>query len=704
MTRPCLNSCICHIGLALASVALGAGYGAQARAEDAPGLSYYGVPGYLTMPSGFALPDGVFALSVATQGNMIRRGNLAFQISPRVTGVFRYGYLEDFNIYEGGISLYDRSFDVIFHLADEDPEGWRPAVALGLQDFGGTGIYGAEYLVASRHFGPRVTASAGIGWGRLGSYGSFDNPLSLISDRFDTRSTTGETGRLALDSYFRGDAALFFGMDWQATDRLRLSLEYSSDAMVREAEIIGFDHRTPFNFGLDYRLAGGGHVGLSVLHGSALSFTFNKVLDPRRPAAASGWEPAPPAVTRGDAAAAASWGPLPGDGEGRLKAALAAQGIGLEAVTVEGDTASVAIENRIWSAQAQAFGRTARVMSGVLPPEVTTFRLRSLTRGMPMQEVTLTRQDLEALEYAPDGAWRAWVRADTVDAATRPDPRLQPEADHALRLRPYAQPALFDPDNPLRFDVGAEVVGEWSPLPGFHISGAIRQKLAGNLDDSNRPSTSVLPHVRSDAALYYKTDNPQVEWLTAEYFLRPGRDLYGRLSFGLFERMYGGASVEVLWAPVGRRLALGLELNHAMLRATDGLGFQDYKVLTGHASAYLDMGRGYHAQLDAGRYLAGDMGATLTLTRRYGNGIEVGAFATLTDVSFDDFGEGAFDKGITITLPLGAGQPTRATSSVTLRPLLRDGGARLSVRNRLYDLTQDDREAAEGKRWSRFWR
>lgn len=681
---------LCQTSLLRLTLIAGLGCGA-AQAEDAPGLSYYGGPGHITMPSGFALPDGVFALSIATQGNMIRRGNLVFQISPRITGVFRYGYLENFNIDEGGISLYDRSFDVIFHLADEDPEGWRPAVALGLQDFGGTGIYGAEYLVASRHFGPRVTASAGIGWGRLGSYGGFDNPLSVISDRFDTRSTTGETGRLALDSYFRGDAALFFGMDWQATDRLRLSLEYSSDAMVREAEIIGFDHRTPINFGLDYRLAGGGHVGVSLLHGSALSFTFSKVLDPRRPAAASGREPAPPAVRQGR-------------GEGDLHAALAAQGIGLEAVSVEGDTASVAINNRIWSAQAQAFGRAARVMSGVLPPEVTTFRMRSLTRGMPMQEVTLTRQDLEALEYAPDGAWQAWVRAETVDAATRPDPRLNPKADHALRLRPYAQPGLFDPDNPLRFDLGAELVGEWSPLPGLHISGAIRQKLAGNLDASNRPSNSVLPHVRSDAALYYKTDDPQVEWLTAEYFLRPGRDLYGRLSFGLFERMYGGVSAEVLWAPVDSRLALGVELNHAMLRDTDGFGFQDYNVVTGHASAYLDMGRGYHAQLDAGRYLAGDLGATLTLTRRYGNGFEVGAFATLTDVGFDDFGEGAFDKGITITLPLGAGQPTRATSSVTLRPLLRDGGARLSVRNRLYDLTLDDREAAAGKRWSRFWR
>ena len=688
-------------GLALASLPV--------QAQDAPGLSYYGVPGHITMPSAFALPDGVFALSVATQGDMIRRSNLVFQISPRITGAFRYGYLEDFNIDEGGISLYDRSFDVIFHLADENPDGWRPALALGLQDFGGTGIYGAEYLVASRHFGPRITASAGIGWGRFGSYGSFDNPLSLLSDRFDIRTTTGETGRLALDSYFRGDAALFFGMDWQATERLRLSLEYSSDAMVREAAIIGFDHRTPFNIGLDYRLKNGGKVGVSVLHGSALSFSFSRVLDPRRPAAPSGREPAPPAVRPGTEEALASWGPLETGRAAealrpRLAVALDAQGIALEALVLDGTTATVAFSNRVWPAQAQAIGRTARVMSAALPADVTHFRLRSVMRGMPMQEVILTRQDLEALEYAPDGAWQAWVRAGGADAASRPDPRLRPEASRAFLLRPYAQPALFDPDNPLRFDLGAELVGEWSPLPGLYLSGAVRQKLAGNLDESTRVSTSVLPHVRSDAALYYKSDRPQVQWLTAEYFLRPARNLYGRLTLGLFEPMYGGASAELLWAPVDSRFALGLEVNQAVMRDTEGLGFQDYKVLTGHASAYVDIGGGYQAQLDAGRYLAGDLGATLTLTRRYGNGFEVSAFATLTDAGFDDFGEGAFDKGITITLPLSAGQPTRATSAVTLRPVLRDGGARLAVRNRLYDLTLDDREAATGKRWSRFWR
>ena len=47
-----------------------------------------------------------------------------------------------------------------------------------------------------------------------------------------------------------------------------------------------------------------------------------------------------------------------------------------------------------------------------------------------------------------------------------------------------------------------------------------------------------------------------------------------------------------------------------------GFGEYDYDVVMGHASLYWDTGwYGLEAQLDAGRYLAGDWGATLSVQR-----------------------------------------------------------------------------------------
>ena len=137
---------------------------------------------------------------------------------------------------------------------------------------------------------------------------------------------------------------------------------------------------------------------------------------------------------------------------------------------------------------------------------------------------------------------------------------------------------------------------------------------------------------------------------------------------------------------------MGVELNYVKQRDFDQrLGFQDYSIVTGHVSGYYKFENGFMAQLDVGRYLAGDFGATLSLDREFANGWKIGAFATLTDVPFDDFGEGSFDKGIRLEIPFAwaTGKQTRKSYKNTIRPILRDGGARLDVDGRLYDSVRE---------------
>jgi hypothetical protein len=171
--------------------------------------------------------------------------------------------------------------------------------------------------------------------------------------------------------------------------------------------------------------------------------------------------------------------------------------------------------------------------------------------------------------------------------------------------------------------------------------------------------------------------------------------------------MYGGVSAELLWKPIDSRLGFGGELNFVRQRDFDQLfGFQDYDTTTGHVSAYYDLGNGFHTQLDVGRYLAGDWGATLSVDREFENGVRIGGFATLTDVSFDDFGEGSFDKGIRIEIPITwiTGEPGRTSFRTTVRPVLRDGGARLNVPNRLYDTVRPWHSKELGDEWGRVFR
>jgi hypothetical protein len=110
---------------------------------------------------------------------------------------------------------------------------------------------------------------------------------------------------------------------------------------------------------------------------------------------------------------------------------------------------------------------------------------------------------------------------------------------------------------------------------------------------------------------------------------------------------------------------VGLDVSHVRQREyRQGLGFLPYAVTTGHASLYLDLPVwSLFTVLRAGRYLAGDWGGTVEVGRRFDNGIEVGGFATFTNVHARDFGEGSFDKGIYVRIPFdlfGADSRSRA--------------------------------------------
>ena len=79
---------------------------------------------------------------------------------------------------------------------------------------------------------------------------------------------------------------------------------------------------------------------------------------------------------------------------------------------------------------------------------------------------------------------------------------------------------------------------------------------------------------------------------------------------------------------------------------------------------------------------------TIDVSRRFGSGAVFGVFATKTNVSADQFGEGSFDKGAYISVPVDLLSvfSSRSTFGMGWRPLTRDGGQRLAVSKGLYGI------------------
>ena len=521
-------------------------------------------------------------------------------------------------------------------------------------------------------------------------------------------------GQFEADNWFRGNAEFFGGVAWQATDDLQLKVEYSSDDYVQETTGGIQRIEDQVNVALDYRVSDSVSVQAFYMYGANFGAMINFINNPKRSVAPSGQHPAPFPVRSRPPGAGRDLGwandaPARAGTRQRLAEAMANEGLVIEAMDLQSRSVEIHLRNPRYSFNAEAIGRTVRVLTQVMPDSVETFRIVPVVRGVPLSSVTISRSDAERFEHATDGAEQMLARARIGEA-----PRGRPaEFDDTLYPRftwglgPYARASYFDPDEPVYLGFGLELNAEYALAPGLYLSGAVRQRLGGNIGKSDRVSDSVLPKVRSESNIYSREGETALTDLTLAYYFRPGDNLYGRVTAGYLESQYGGLSAELLWKPVESRFAVGAEINYVRQREfAQGFGFRDYEVATGHVSGYWEMGNGFHAQVDAGRYLAGDWGATFALDREFDNGWSVGAYATFTDVSFEDFGEGSFDKGLRFTIPLSPllGQPTRREFNATIRPLTRDGGARVEVNGRLYETVRDYHASGLESSWGRFWR
>jgi hypothetical protein len=790
------------------------------RAADArPSYNLYGVTGLIDMPSAESQPDGQIAFTTSWMGGELRN-TLNFQILPRIDGSFRYSILNDY--FDSGSSLYDRSFDIKIRLFDEG--ALMPAVALGFQDFLGTGVYSGEYLVATKHITPELKITGGVGWGRFANANTVENPVGIIwegaKDRDSSEGQIGQTGNVRFGQFFRGeDMGFFGGLEWQTPiDGLSVKAELSSDDYSRDWQFSSHEVNAPINIGVEYRPWEGVELGAYAMYGSTFglraTFTGNPIQPLAPPDARNGPLPIAPRAMPASPTAAARFGPVrelidarpagagpspdaveleqissgprwayvtlpeaqartgvcPTDSARRVDAdlgvvdgvtfrspsgapvctvvlrpagrewiaaerrllsgwdtswhdddarvagavarvveALDAEKLIVEALSLDATQISIELANSYYAANAQAIGRAAAALTRTLPPSVERFNITLIEGGEPAVTVALRRALLEQQAGEPDAARRSWLTADIGDASgPRPEtlPGFYP--DFVWGLNPHVPLGLFDPDSPLRADLQVRLFGALTVARGVSFNGQLSQRLIGNLGESDRVSDSVLPHVRSDSYLYAQSDVPTIDRLSADYVFKLAPDTYGRLSGGLLESMFAGVSAEVLWKPVDQSWGLGAELNWVVQRDYDQyFEMLDYTVVTGHASLYWDTGfYGMQAQVDAGRYLAGDWGATFSLTRTFANGWEVGGFFTLTDVPFDEYGEGSFDKGLRLTIPLGWAAPyeSRSRYTMVLRPLTRDGGQRLEVANRLYGVVADSDRAALREDWSSFWK
>jgi hypothetical protein len=663
-------------------------------------VSNFGLPGIVDMPSAQRLPDGEIILTQQLHEALARSG-MSFQLLPRLGVAFRYsGHGTGGNEANGRVN-HDRSFDA--HLNLIEGSKYLPSVAIGLRDFIGTGWYSSEYVVATKTLGP-INATAGLGFGRLAGKNAFSNPLGALSNDFKLRdkNEVGRGGTLGTINWFQGNASPFAGVTYQYSPHLRFAVEYNPDRMLREANYLKLN--SPWNFSAQYRFNDMMSVSAQFLHGSTFSLGAVINLNPKRPPHGAGKETSPvPMRARG-----ADAGAIETD-ETSLKNILRIDGFDVLRIQEHEAHMRIELKNTKYRSYAQALGRASATIQRFSGDHIKNATVSFFKKGI---EVASYKIDLERVSWEQFTGETKIGDQGSISESNYYSPGINVEPVPKFRygFGPYFSHRLFNPDLPFSVETGMELGVEYNFTPKLSVSATVRKSLLSNFTDNKRLGSGggTLPPVQSSWGKYdIAGQDGHINDFTLSYLNRLSTEVYARGHAGFLEPMFAGIGGELLYMPKSSPFAFGVDIHHVRQRDYEMLfDLQRYESTVGKLSMYYDNGGPFNLEMNVGKYLAGDWGATTSVSRRFANGWEVGAYATLTDVPFDKFGEGSFDKGLYVTLPLDwlTGSPTMSQRTFTVRPITRDGGARLASARQLYGLVRDAREKQVLREQGRIWK
>nr|WP_024966002.1 YjbH domain-containing protein [Pantoea sp. IMH] len=661
-----------------------------------PSQSDLGGAGLLQVPTARMAEDGEFSLNYR-YNDQYRFFSSSVQLFPwleatiRYTDVKtrRYSAVESFS---GSQTYKDKAFDLKARLWQEG--FWLPEVAVGARDLGGTGLFDSEYLVATKAWGP-FDFTLGLGFGYLGNSGTVKNPFCQADSGYCNRSdSNGEAGSVNGKDMFKGPAAIFGGIEYQTPwQPLRLKVEYEGNDY--KDDFAGqLEQKSKVNVGAVYRLTEWADMNISYERGNTFmaGFTLRTNFNDLHVASVDAPKPA--------------YNPQP---QGRFfePTAVASQLTGLKYnaglngpnLQIKGSTLYASGQQNKYRNTQEGIDRANLIMMNNLPDGIDTLSVTEIRNNMP-QVTTVTpvaglRQQLEGYPLGQEKTLDQ-QRINPVDPG-RTEQGFRIDADPLdYSLSPVLNQSVGGPESFYLYQVGVMGNANYWLTDHLLIDGSVFANLANNYDKfryNGAPADSSLPRVRTHIRDYVE-NNVYVNNLQANYMRYLGNGFYGQMYGGYLETMYGGVGGEVLYRPLDADWAVGVDANYVKRRDWDNMmQFDDYSANVGNLTAYWRpwFMRSVLVKASVGQYLAEDKGATLDISRQFDSGVIVGAYATKTNVSAEEYGEGDFTKGFYISIPMDlfTASPTRGRAQVSWTPLTRDGGQMLGRKYQLYNMTSD---------------
>lgn len=654
--------------------------------------SVLGQTGLIHMPDARLAPDGGFRIGISDDSPYSAIWS-SVTLLPRLEVSARYTTIDDIPVFEDDANVgdfRDKAFDAKLLLFRE--RGPLPQAAVGIQDYLGTRLFSARFIALSKQLG------------------NADLTLGFGDDRIDgwfggVRYRLGRGGNFSLVA------------EYDANDYAR---DYRAELSGAASRAGGATYGVEYRYGwLGAQIAAqDGEVGINAYVSIPLmEREFIPKID----------EPAPVPASALPQAGLEAWG-VDGRYAESLEERLTREGFQNIRVILRGNAVSARVTHPRISSVRRAVVRAARILVQEGPRDLETVNVTYTANDLPVvtyrfHDVSLLREYLaraiswEQLEpgleivYA-DAPSDAPVREDS-DEANGSDRAGDAEsvavvdqgggryAQDEFSFNPLALNFLFnitrtDPGRAFHYDVFSLLGYRKHFGEGLFFSAAGRIQIYEDVSDAAVESDSLLPHVRSDIAEYRQGGRLSLDsLLVSQYLDLPGR-VNGRVSAGYYEEMYGGIGGQLLYSSRDGKWAVDLAVDGLRQRDPgDNFAFRDYSVLTTLLSGHYRWPEyGLTGTVRIGQFLAKDDGIRYELKRRFGSGVEIGAWYTITD-AHDETGPGSpgepyRDKGVFVSIPLSSmlTMDTQESAGLSISPWLRDVGQMVVSPGDLYGLME----------------
>jgi hypothetical protein len=648
-----------------------------------------GQVGLIQTPSAESMDEGSVALTL-NKNNIWKIGTLT--VTPFDWLEASYFYYRPSDLQWGGVrGLYlDKGFNVKFVYESDSAD--IPSLAIGLDDFAGTGYFTKEYIVATSQ-STNFKTSIGLGWGKFAGINNFENPLNFISDGFKTRpiisDNYGVGGTPSFDKWFRGKASLFGGIEYfpRKLKGSSFKLEYdpydymdfSAGGLRDDASYILRKKDSNINLGINIPINNFISINASYIKGNTFNFSFNiNTTFNEKLRSKPKFKPIIK-IRKNEKNIEASF-------YEDLLLNLNSNNLFLQTASLEKEKLNVSIStsqyrNAIRSSSYAAF--VANKISNEYDINLSRINISHINAGVELNNITFFAKHFDEEKAVPVEIIERYTVLDSGNKNSYKNHKFKPGVVFPAFFNTTSPVLVSYLGSPERFFYGGIELTNISEVQfrrNILLSSQVNYSLANDFDEANYAPDSVLEHVRTDKLLYLRGSDLYIKRLQLDYIWSPKKNIYAKLSSGIFEDMYGGFGGQILFKPFDSNLNLSIEGFYVRQRGYDqGLKFKKYKTTTAHLNISYLFPFGIESNLSYGRYLAQDIGYTLDLSRRTKSGFKAGVYFTRTNISAQMFGEGSFDKGFYIQVPMDlfSKNYSGSYSNFKLSPLTRDGGAKL---------------------------